>query len=110
MAGVDARQVAAQNLTNTFASATGYKNGTIDSSDYAKGQQQFYWEYKQFREQPVFPGDKQAVVVLRVPRGMTQVSAQLDYEAVVAETLFGIVYKKNIKSGVLPVSWKLPKS
>ena len=77
---------------------------------FGKGQQQFYWEYKQFREQPVFPGDKQAVVVLRVPRGMTQVSAQLDYEAVVAETLFGIVYKKNIKSGVLPVSWKLPKS
>ncbi len=77
---------------------------------FGKGQQQFYWEYKKFREQPVFPGDKQAVVVLRVPHGMTQVTAQLDYEAVVAETLFGITLKKNVKSGRLPVIWTLPKS
>jgi iron complex outermembrane receptor protein len=49
MFGVDARQVAAQNLTNTFASAAGYRSGTIDSSDYAKGQQQFYGVMTQFK-------------------------------------------------------------
>ena len=54
MAGVDVRQVAAQNLTNTFASATGYKNGTIDSSDYAKGQQQFYGVMTQIKSKSNF--------------------------------------------------------
>ncbi|QWD74828.1 TonB-dependent receptor [Polynucleobacter sp. TSB-Sco08W16] len=39
---VDGRQVAAQNLTNSFSSAAGYTNGVVTSSDYAKGQQQFY--------------------------------------------------------------------
>ncbi|WP_114638868.1 TonB-dependent receptor [Polynucleobacter necessarius] len=39
---VDGRQVAAQNLTNSFSSAAGYKNGQVTSSDYAKGQQEFY--------------------------------------------------------------------
>ena len=39
---VDGRQVAAQNLTNSFSSAAGYANGVVTSSDYAKGQQQFY--------------------------------------------------------------------
>ncbi|MBU3626099.1 TonB-dependent receptor [Polynucleobacter sp. JS-Safj-400b-B2] len=39
---IDGRQVAAQNLTNTFSSAAGYANGVVTSSDYAKGQQQFY--------------------------------------------------------------------
>jgi iron complex outermembrane recepter protein len=39
---LDGRQVAAQNLTNSFSSASGYANGVITSSDYAKGQQEFY--------------------------------------------------------------------
>lgn len=39
---VDARQVAAQNLTNSFSSASGYAAGNVTSSDYAKGQQEFY--------------------------------------------------------------------
>ena len=42
MVSVDGRQVAAQNLTNSFSSAAGYANGVVTSSDYAKGQQQFY--------------------------------------------------------------------
>ncbi|QWD61938.1 TonB-dependent receptor [Polynucleobacter sp. MWH-UH25E] len=46
---VDARQVAAQNLTNSFSSAAGYASGTVTSSDYAKGQQEFYGLMAQFK-------------------------------------------------------------
>jgi iron complex outermembrane receptor protein len=46
---LDARQVAAQNLTNSFSSAAGYTSGTVTSSDYAKGQQEFYGLMAQFK-------------------------------------------------------------
>ncbi len=108
-------------LKISFKQAEAVMKGEVESSReyiilapritaFGKGQRQFYWEYKEFREQPVFPGDKQAVVVLQVPHGTTQVSAQLDYKAIVIEKVFGVLSKKNVKSGTLPVSWKFPKS
>ncbi len=44
MFGVDGRQVAAQNLTNSFSALSSNSNqpGTMTSSAYAKGQQEFY--------------------------------------------------------------------
>lgn len=51
MAGVDARQVAAQNLTNSFSSVNSKSNlpGKLTSSAYAKGQQEFYGVMAQFK-------------------------------------------------------------
>ncbi|MCO5382629.1 MAG: hypothetical protein NHB15_11470 [Methanosarcina barkeri] len=74
---------------------------------FGRGQRQFYWEYKEFREQPVLPGDKQAVALLRIPHGTTKISAQISYKAVVIVTLFGMCVNKDVKSDTLPVTWVL---
>lgn len=51
---VDGRQVAASNLTNTFSSATNYTKGVLSSSDYAKGQQEFYGLLGQIKSKSQF--------------------------------------------------------
>jgi iron complex outermembrane receptor protein len=57
MLGVDGRQVAAQNLTNSFSapsSTTSNQPGSMSSSAYAKGQQQFYGVMTQLKSKASF--------------------------------------------------------
>ncbi len=56
MVGVDGRQVAAQNLTNSFSalSSTSNQAGKLTSSAYAKGQQQFYGVMTQLKSKASF--------------------------------------------------------
>ncbi len=77
-------------------------------TSFGRGQQQFYWEYKEFREQPVLPGDKQAIALLRTPHGITQINAQIDYKADIIVTLFGVLRSKVVKSDTILVTWMLP--
>lgn len=76
---------------------------------FGKGQRQFYWEYRKWQDQPVHPGDKQAVVILRVPRGVRTVAAHLEFKAIVVEKVLGVWRKRNAKTGGFPITLKLPK-
>lgn len=74
---------------------------------FGKGESQFYWEYKEFNEQHVFPGIKQAAIILQVPHGLKRISADLGYKADVVETLFGMITKKKSKTDTVLVTWDL---
>jgi len=76
---------------------------------FGKGEKQFYWEHKEFKEQHVFPGVKQAAVILQVPHGLKRISADLEYKADVVETLFGMITKRKSKTDTVPVTWELSK-
>lgn len=77
---------------------------------YGEGEREFYWEYKAGEEQPVFTGVKQAAVVLRVPRGTTEVTGTILYKAVIIEKILGGILKvKNAKTGRYPITWWLHK-
>jgi iron complex outermembrane receptor protein len=56
MVGIDGRQVAAQNLTNSFSSlsSTSNQSGRMTSSAYAKGQQEFYGVMAQLKSKANF--------------------------------------------------------
>ncbi len=76
---------------------------------FGKGEKQFYWEYKEFKEQPVFPGIKQAAIILQVPHGLKRINVDLEYKADVVETLFGMITKRKSKTDTVPVTWELSK-
>lgn len=77
---------------------------------FGKGEKLFYWEHKEFKEQHVFPGVKQAAVILQVPHGLKRINADLDYRADVVETLFGVITKRKSKTDTVPVTWELSKA
>jgi hypothetical protein len=76
---------------------------------FGKGENQFYWEHKGFNGQPVTPGVKQAAVVLRVPHGLRQINANLEYRADIVETLFGVMTVRKSKADAFPVTLKLAR-
>jgi len=76
---------------------------------FGKGEKQFYWEHKEFKEQHVFPGVKQAAIILQVPHGLKRISADLEYKADVVETLFGMITKRKSKTDTVTVTWELSK-
>lgn len=69
---IDGRQVAAQNLTNSFISASNYNNGVIGNSAYAKGQQDFYGIMAQMKSKLDFI-PLQATLSLREDQWQSQV-------------------------------------
>jgi len=77
---------------------------------FGKGENQFYWEHKEFKEQHVFPGVKQAAIILQVPHGLKHISVELEYRADVVETLFGMMTKRRSKTETLPVIWELSET
>jgi len=78
-------------------------------TSFGKGENQFYWEYKEFKEQHVFPGVKQAAIILQVPHGLKRISADLEYKADVVETLFGVITKRKSKTDTVSVTWELSR-
>jgi hypothetical protein len=76
---------------------------------FGKGEKQFYWEYKEFKEQHVFPGVKQAAFILQVPHGLKRINADLEYKADVVETLFGMIMKRKSKTDTVPVTWEFSR-
>lgn len=76
---------------------------------FGKGEKQFYWEHKEFNEQHVFPGVKQAAVILQVPHGLKHINVDLEYKAYVVETLFGMITKRKSKTDTVTVNWELSK-
>jgi hypothetical protein len=75
---------------------------------YGVGEREFYWEYKAPEKQPLLPGAKQAAIILRVRRGVSNVVGQAVYKAVIVEKSFGGLYKsREATTGSYPVAWQL---
>ncbi len=76
-----------------------------------EGERIFYWLYSSNALQDeVLPGCKHALIVLRVPRGLTTVEGKIAYEVVTARRL-GVGWRYvNGKTPPLPISWKLDRT
>lgn len=78
-------------------------------TSFGKGESQFYWEHKGFKGQAVATGIKHAAIVLRVPHGVRQIKADLDYRADVFDPLFSFIPLRKTKTDHFPLTLGLKK-
>lgn len=74
---------------------------------YDVGRSEFHWEYEGTLTAPILPGTRYALIVLEVPNDVTQVSGDIQAEAVVHKGPLDFLRKVPTLSNVVPIEWIL---